>query len=311
MIPVFRERKDTNMKERKDVLGVFEAGSKHWVGDGFPVHNLFPSNGVEKQINPFLMLDYVTPTYFRPSNRPRGVGEHPHRGFETVTIDYQGAVSHRDSAGNSGTIRPGDVQWMTAASGVVHEELHEIEFTRNGGTFEMIQLWVNLPKAYKMSPPRYQGISSEQIPIAELGTGAYARIIAGELSGVKGPARTFTPVNVFDVRLKAESRAELSVPAGHNTGLVLLRGDLALNSAKPLRGEAQLAVLSQGGDSVLLEAKADSIVLVLSGEPIHEPVASRGPFVMNTEAELRQAFEDYRAGKMGHLEYSDINAITR
>jgi redox-sensitive bicupin YhaK (pirin superfamily) len=294
-----------NMKNRKAVLGVFEAGSNHWVGDGFPVHNLFPSNGVVKQINPFLMLDYVSPTYFKPSNQPRGVGEHPHRGFETVTIDYQGAVAHRDSAGNSGTIRPGDVQWMTAASGIVHEELHEAEFTRTGGTFEMIQLWVNLPKAHKMSPPRYQGISSEQIPSVELGAGAYARIIAGELNGVKGPARTFTPVNVFDVRLKAGSSAEVSLPVGHNAGLVLLRGNLMLNSSKPLEGEALLALLSPSGDSLLLEAKADSIALILSGEPILEPVASMGPFVMNTQAELRQAAEDYRAGKMGHLEYAD------
>jgi len=291
---------------------VFEAGSNHWVGDGFPVKNLFPSNGVEKQINPFLMLDYVSPTYFKPSSRPRGVGEHPHRGFETVTIDYQGAVDHRDSAGNSGTIRPGDVQWMTAASGVVHEELHEAEFTRTGGTFEMIQLWVNLPKAHKMSPPRYQGISSGQIPNVELGDGAYARVIAGELNGIKGPAQTFTPINVFDVRLKAGSRAEVNLPVGHNAGLVLLRGGLVLNSSKALEGEAQLAGLSPTGESVLLEAAADSIVLILSGEPINEPVASLGPFVMNTQAELRQAVEDYRAGRMGHLESRDLaNAVTR
>jgi quercetin 2,3-dioxygenase len=301
-----------NMKNRKEVLGVFAAGSNHWVGDGFPVHNLFPSNGVDKQINPFLMLDYVSPTYFKPSNRPRGVGEHPHRGFETVTIDYQGAVTHRDSAGNSGTIRPGDVQWMTAASGVVHEELHELEFTKTGGTFEMIQLWVNLPKTHKMSTPRYQAISGEQIPSVELGAGAYARIVAGELNGVKGPARTFTPVNVFDVRLKAGSSAEVSLPAGHNAGLVLLRGDLVLNSAKPVKGEAQLALLSPRGESLLLEAKEDSIVLILSGEPINEPVASMGPFVMNTQAELRQAAEDYRAGKMGHLEYAErTSGVTR
>ena len=289
------------MTERKEVLGVFAAGSRHWVGDGFPVSNLFPSNGVEKQIDPFLMLDYVTPFYFKPSSVPRGVGEHPHRGFETVTIAYQGAVAHRDSAGNSGAIRPGDVQWMTAASGIVHEELHDREFTKAGGTFEMVQLWVNLPKAHKMSAPHYQSITSARIPVAELGEGAYARVIAGELNGVKGPAKTFTPINVLDVRLKADARVELGLPGGHNAGVVLLRGDLVLNSSKALKGEALLAVLSPTGGSVVLEAKADSIVLVLSGEPIGEPVASGGPFVMNTQAELRQAMEDYRAGRMGHL----------
>jgi redox-sensitive bicupin YhaK (pirin superfamily) len=272
------------------------------VGDGFPVRNLFPSNGVGDQINPFLMLDYAGPTWFSPSDKPRGVGEHPHRGFETVTIAYQGAVSHRDSGGNSGTIRPGDVQWMTAASGVVHEEMHDPEFTRNGGTFEMIQLWVNLPKAYKMSTPRYQGIASEQIPVVELAPGAVARIIAGELNGVTGAARTVTPLNVFDLRLQAGSRAEISLPHGHNAGVVLLRGEIQLNSAEALRGEAQLALLSADGDSVVIEARADTTLLLLSGEPIHEPVASYGPFVMNTQGEIRQAVEDYRAGRMGHLE---------
>jgi quercetin 2,3-dioxygenase len=289
------------MKERKEVVGVFEAGSNHWVGDGFPVHNVFPSNGVERELNPFLMLDYVSPTYFKPSDQPRGVGEHPHRGFETVTIAYQGAVAHRDSAGNSGTIHPGDVQWMTAASGIVHEEIHDLAFTKAGGTFEMVQLWVNLPKAHKLSPPRYQGISNEQIPIVELGAGASARVIAGELNGVKGPAQTFTPMSILDVRLKAGSKVELSLPSGQNTGLVLLRGELLLNSSKPIEGEAQLALLSPNGNSVSIEAKADSVLLALSGEPINEPVASRGPFVMNTQAELYQAMEDYRAGKMGHL----------
>jgi redox-sensitive bicupin YhaK (pirin superfamily) len=290
------------MTQRKEVLTVHGPGSKHWVGDGFPVRNLFPSNGVANQINPFLLLDYAGPASFEPSNRPRGVEEHPHRGFETVTIAYQGSVDHRDSAGNSGTIHAGDVQWMTAASGVVHEEKHGREFTQSGGVFEMVQLWVNLPKAHKMSSPRYQGILNEAIPIADLGSGAYGRVIAGELNGVKGPARTFTPVNLFDVRLEAGSQVELQVPAEYNTGLVLLKGDVVLNGSKALRGEAQLAILSPPGDFVSLEAKEDSVLLVLSGEPIHEPVASYGPFVMNTKEELLQAVEDYKAGKMGHLQ---------
>jgi redox-sensitive bicupin YhaK (pirin superfamily) len=289
------------MTEPKQVLGIFGPGSTHWVGDGFPVRNLFPSNGIEKQIDPFLMLDYAGPRTFEPSNRPRGVEEHPHRGFETVTIAYQGAVEHRDSAGNSGTIWPGDVQWMTAASGVVHEEKHEREFTKAGGAFEMVQLWVNLPRTQKMSSPRYQTITKQEIPVARLGAGAHARIIAGELNGLKGPAATFTPINVFDIRMDAGSRAELNIPEGHNTGLILLRGDVQLNSSEALAGEAKIALLSPSGNSIQLEAETDSLLLLLSGQPLNEPVVSYGPFVMNTQAEIRQAMEDYRAGKMGRL----------
>jgi len=289
------------MATLKKVLGVFDNGSRHWVGDGFHVRNLFPSNGIEDEVNPFLMLDYAGPTVVPPGERPRGVDEHPHRGFETVTIAYQGAVEHRDSGGHSGTIYPGDVQWMTAASGVVHEEKHEREFARRGGIFEMVQLWVNLPKAYKMSQPRYQTLLSDQIPLVPLGSAGQARVIAGELDGAKGPAKTFTPVNVFDVRLKAGGQTELSLPAGHNAAVVLLKGKVVLNSSETLEGEAQIAVLSNAGERIALEAKEDTTLLVLSGEPIHEPVVNYGPFVMNTPDELRQAVEDYRAGRMGHL----------
>ena len=287
------------MTTQKKVLGTYSAGSNHWVGDGFPVRNLFPSNGVD--VDPFLMLDYAGPSRFEPAKKPRGVGEHPHRGFETVTIAYQGSVGHRDSAGNSGAIYPGDVQWMTAASGVVHEELHEAEFTKNGGTFEMVQLWVNLPKAQKMSKPRYQGITKAQIPVIELEGGGHARVIAGELLGRLGPAKTFTPVNLFDVILKAGERFELPLPEGHNAAVVLRKGDVLINGTDNLSGEALIAPLSEEGDAVTLEAKADTQLLILSGEPIAEPVASYGPFVMNTCEELAQAVEDYRAGRMGHL----------
>ena len=287
------------MKTQKKVLGTYSAGSNHWVGDGFPVRNLFPSNGVE--VSPFLMLDYAGPSKFEPSKKQRGVGEHPHRGFETVTIAYQGSVGHRDSAGNSGVIYPGDVQWMTAASGVVHEELHEAEFTKKGGIFEMVQLWVNLPKAQKMSKPGYQAITKEQIPVIELEGGGHARVIAGELLGKRGPAKTFTPVNLFDVILKAGERLELPLPEGHNAAVVLRKGDVLLNGTEKLRGEALIAPLSEEGDTATLEANADTHLLILSGEPIREPVASYGPFVMNTREELQQAVEDYRAGRMGHL----------
>lgn len=289
------------MTEQKKVLGTYGPGSNHWVGDGFPVRNLFPTNGVEAEVNPFLMLDYAGPSLFQPSDKSPGVGQHPHRGFETVTIAYQGAVGHRDSAGNSGVIYPGDVQWMTAASGVVHEEMHEQEFARKGGVFEMVQLWVNLPKADKMSKPGYQAITKEQIPSVEFGSGGHARVIAGELNGTKGPAHTFTPINLFDVILKAGERIEIPLPEGHNAAVVLRKGDVSIDGSHSLMGEARIATLSLSGASVGIEAKEDSTLLVLSGEPIREPVASYGPFVMNTREELGQAIEDYKAGKMGRL----------
>lgn len=289
------------MNSQKKVLSVHSTGSQHWVGDGFPVRNLFPSNGVGNQISPFLMLDYAGPAAFEPSDRPRGVEEHPHRGFETVTIAYQGTVDHRDSAGNSGTINPGDVQWMTAASGVVHEEKHGREFTRNGGVFEMVQLWVNLPAKDKMTAPRYQSLLNEQIPVVTLAPGATARVIAGELNGSKGPAKTFTPVHVYDLKLDAGTSVELPLPSGFNAGLVLLKGDVTVGESQALKGEAQLALLSPAGNGIAIKANAATAILVLSGEPIDEPVASYGPFVMNTREELQQAVRDYQAGKMGHL----------
>jgi redox-sensitive bicupin YhaK (pirin superfamily) len=288
------------MTEQKKVLGVYGASSSHWVGDGFPVRTVLPWPGAG-DLSPFLMLDYAGPARFEPSKKPRGVGQHPHRGFETVTIAYQGSVDHRDSGGNAGTIHPGDVQWMTAASGVMHEEMHSNDFTTQGGDFEMVQLWVNLPAAHKMSRPRYQGLLSAEIPRVNLGRGAYARVIAGELNGVRGPAKTFTPVNVFDVRLEANGTGELRLPDGQNSAIVLLRGEVVVNGSASLKGSAQIAPLSASGETVTVEGKTGSLVLVLSGEPINEPVASYGPFVMNTQAELRQAFADYQSGRMGSL----------
>lgn len=291
----------TDVKSKK-VIEVSGPGSNHWVGDGFPVRNMFPSNGIERQVNPFLMLDYAGPKYFAPTKKHQGVDEHPHRGFETVTIAYQGAVEHRDSGGHSGVIFPGDVQWMTAASGVVHEEKHEREFGEKGGTFEMVQLWVNLPAKYKMSKPKYQGITKEQIPSVKLGTESYARVIAGGLNGVRGPAETFTPVNVFDVRAKAGDRFEIALPVGQNAAVVLLKGKATLNGETRMESDALIAVLDPDGEQVSIEAKEDSTLLLLSGEPINEPVASYGPFVMNTREELTQAVKDYRRGKMGRLD---------
>lgn len=289
------------MSDLKQVSGIHEPGSQHWVGDGFPVRNLFPSNGVSDAVNPFLMFDYAGPTVFPASDEPRGVDEHPHRGFETVTIAYQGTVDHRDSSGNAGSIGPGDVQWMTAASGVVHEEKHGRAFTEAGGIFEMVQLWVNLPAAQKMSKPRYQGILSADIPVVQLGEGASARVIAGTLQGAKGPAHTVTPVGLFDLRMTTGGRARIELPEGHNAAIALLNGNVLVNGISALEGEAKIATLSRKGDAIELEALADSLLLILSGEPIDEPVASHGPFVMNTQDEIRQAIADYRSGRMGRL----------
>ncbi|MEO5955421.1 MAG: pirin family protein [Nitrospiraceae bacterium] len=285
----------------KELTGVYQAGSQHMVGDGFPVRNMIPGAGVDEQLSPFLLLDYMGPEHFPPTGRQLGVGEHPHRGFETVTIMYQGKVAHRDSTGSGGVIGPGDVQWMTAASGIVHEELHDKEFAAHGGTLEGIQLWVNLPKAFKMSTPRYQTLVSSEIPTVELGEGAgQLRVIAGEFRGVNGPAKTFSPVHLYDLRLTAGYRTELTLPEGFNTSVFVLRGRVVINGSQAVQ-EAELALFGQTGERVVLEAKERATLLVLSGEPIHEPIARYGPFVMNTQEELVQAVNDYRAGRMGHL----------
>ena len=284
----------------KRLLDVYSAGSQHMVGDGFPVRNIFPSHDLTEEMSPFLLLDYAGPAEFGPTDRPRGVGEHPHRGFETVTIVYQGKVAHRDSAGNAGVIGPGDVQWMTAASGVVHEELHEQAFAQKGGTIEMIQLWVNLPKALKMRAPRYQTILDSDIPQVAIGEDGRLRVIAGEYQGNKGPAQTFTPVHLYDVQLPQGRQVDLVLVDGHNAGVFVLSGVVAVNREREV-GEAELSVHAPQGTQIHLTAQQDSRLLILSGEPIRDPVARMGPFVMNTQAELVQAMADYRAGKMGHL----------
>ena len=286
--------------QTKEVLGIYQPGSTHMVGDGFHVRNLFPSHDLDRQVSPFLLLDYAGPTYYPPTSQPRGVSEHPHRGFETVTIVYQGVLEHRDSTGNAGTIGPGDVQWMTAASGVVHEEMHERKFAERGGTLQAIQLWVNLPGALKMSPPRYQTLLNSEIPVVQV-EGGSVRVIAGEFQGVKGPGKTFTPIHLYDLRLRAGHRTELVLPAGHNTALFVLNGQVVLNGSQVLH-EAELAVFGTTGERIAIEAKEDVTLLVLNGQSIDEPVARHGPFVMNTQEELIQAVKDYRMGKMGHLD---------
>ncbi len=285
----------------KRLIATFAPRSTHMVGDGFHVRNLFPSNDLGEQISPFLMLDYAGPSQYAPRETPRGVGEHPHRGFETVTVVYQGRVAHRDSAGNSGVIGPGDVQWMTAASGVVHEEFHEREFSRMGGTLQMVQLWVNLPAKQKMSAPKYQGITAAQIPEVKLDErGGKVRVIAGQFRDARGPASTFTPINLWDLQLAANSELEFDLPQGHNAAVVVLEGKASVNGSQVL-DDARLALLDLEGERVSIAAKADSKLLVLSGEPLGESVVSHGPFVMNTGEEIYQAIKDYQSGRMGRL----------
>lgn len=285
----------------KKILGVYAAPRPHWVGDGFPVRSLFSYGDHGKALSPFLLLDHAGPQRFEPADAPRGVGVHPHRGFETVTIVYEGEVAHRDSTGAGGLIGPGDVQWMTAASGILHEEFHSEAFTRRGGMLEMVQLWVNLPARDKLGAPGYQTLLNQDIPSVDLPHGAgRVRVIAGAFGGHAGPARTFTPINVWDMRLNAGATADLTATPGHTLALVVLHGTVLVNEHEVVR-EGQLLHFDRGGDQVRLEAHSDATLLWLAGEPIDEPVAGYGPFVMNTQAEIAQALTDLRSGRFGRL----------
>ena len=281
---------------QKTILGRSGQVDGHWVGDGFPVRSLFSYNAAGQAISPFLLLDYAGPHVFEPTSARRGVGEHPHRGFETVTIVYDGEVEHRDSTGHGGIIGPGDVQWMTAARGIIHEEYHAPGYARTGGPFRMVQLWVNLPAKDKMAPAGYQGIVAADIPSVALPGGGTARVIAGELLGAKGPTRTFTPINVWDVALTDGAETTLSLPVGHNALLVVLTGTVRVNDAEPA-GEAQVVQLSREGAEITLRADAATTLLVLTGEPIDEPIAGYGPFVMNSREDIVQAIVDFNNGR--------------
>ncbi|MBD9400367.1 MULTISPECIES: pirin family protein [unclassified Comamonas] len=285
----------------KKILGVYEAPRPHWVGNGFPVRSLFSYGDHGKALSPFLLLDHAGPHHFTPTTGRRGVGAHPHRGFETVTIVYEGEVTHRDSTGAGGTIGPGDVQWMTAASGILHEEFHSEAYARTGGPFEMVQLWVNLPAKDKMSAPGYQTLLNSDIPELNLPNGAgTVRVIAGDYGQGHGPARTFTPINVWDVRIKAGATTELQAPPGHTLALVVLHGTVLINGTEVARA-GQLVHMDRAADTVHLEANNEVALLWLSGEPIDEPVVGHGPFVMNTAQEIDQAMDDLRSGQFGRI----------
>lgn len=282
----------------KQIIKINRGTAPHWVGDGFPVNSLmsYQTQGVD--ISPFLLLDYAGPAEFESSDRPRGVGQHPHRGFETVTIVYQGEVEHKDNAGNSGKIGPGDVQWMTAARGILHEEMHGRDFSKKGGTLEMIQLWVNLPAQVKMSAPHYQEILSQNIPVVKLDdNGSMLRVIAGDYAGTHGAANTFTPVNLWDLRIKMGYKIdELQLPLGFNTMLLVLKGTVLVNNIMSIK-EKELIFFEREGDHITLESSSDAMILILNGKPLNEPIVGQGPFVMNTKDEIDQAFMDYRAGR--------------
>jgi redox-sensitive bicupin YhaK (pirin superfamily) len=285
----------------KPIQAVHHAPRPHWVGDGFPVRSLFSYGDHGAALSPFLLLDYAGPAQFPPAQQPRGVGVHPHRGFETVSIVYEGEVAHRDSTGAGGTIGPGDVQWMTAASGILHEEFHSPDFTRRGGPLEMVQLWVNLPARSKMQPPGYQNILDADIPSVPLPDGAgRVRVIAGNYQGHTGPARTHTPMDVWDLRLNAGQRTRLPLVNGHTAALVVLRGRVRVNGGAEA-SDAQLVQLGREGEALDIEASTDAVLLFLGGEPIGEPVVGHGPFVMNTREEIIQAFHDFQNGRFGQM----------
>ncbi len=288
----------------KNIENIVSPASPHYVGDGFRVHNFIPSGeGLDMQrMNPFIMMDYNSKFYFPPTDKPRGVSVHPHRGFETVTIAYKGKVAHHDSSGNSGVIGEGDVQWMTAASGILHKEYHEKEFSKNGGDFQMVQLWVNLPAKDKMSAPKYQGILNADISKVILADkGGIVEVIAGEYQGTQGTASTFTPVNLFNAKLNKGAQTTFSFPAHYNTAVLVIEGSIKVNGNRTATA-SQFVLFENAGETFTVEANEDAIVLVLSGEPINEPIASYGPFVMNTREELVQAVEDFNMGKFGFLE---------
>ncbi len=288
-------------KSIKKLHSIQRSTGNHWVGDGFPVRTLFSYSNLGPELSPFLLLDYAGPMEFPSTNRRLGIGEHPHRGFETVTIVYAGEVEHRDSSGGGGSIGSGDVQWMTAASGIVHEEFHSREFAQRGGLLEMVQLWVNLPAKDKMATPAYQSILNNQIPVVNLPNGqGSVRVIAGEFAGNKGPAKTHTPIHVWDLRLACDRPIELVVPDGYSTVLVVLKGTVRVQGAETIEA-AEVGLFDRAGETISIDSAENVTALLLVGDPIDEPIVGSGPFVMNTSEEIRQAMADYQSGKMGHL----------
>jgi len=286
----------------KTIARISKPGTPHFVGDGFRVHNFIPGASTMQEMDPFIMLDYNSPYRFAPSEIPRGVGVHPHKGFETVTIAYKGKVEHADSTGSGGVINEGDVQWMTAAKGILHKEFHEKEWSKKGGDFQMVQLWVNLPARYKKSDPKYQNLRNADMQKVSLpDNGGEIEIIAGAYSGHKGSASTFSPIDVFNAKLKKGAKATFNFPAHYTTAILLVEGSAKVNGTDTVPQD-NFAMFNRDGETFTIEAIEDAIVLVLSGEPLKEPIAAHGPFVMNTRQELVEAFDEFNQGKFGYLE---------
>ncbi len=283
----------------KKVKFSFKVGDRHWVGDGFYVHGLLrPTAELNDYISPFILMDYASPKEFSPTSERLGVGEHPHRGFETVTLSYQGEVEHRDSSGGGGVIKEGGVQWMTAGAGVVHDEFHSTEFSKKGGVFEMVQLWVNLPAKDKMTKPKYQGVDNEEIPMIKIGDKSSLRIIAGEFDNQKGPISTFSEINMFDLLSEGEE-LNFSLKEDSNTIVLVMKGEAKVGDQS--FDDQSILIFDKGGDNLKIQASKDFKALLLNGAALNEPVVARGPFVMNTEGEIKEAMRDYQSGKMGSL----------
>lgn len=286
----------------KSIDKILNPPPQHWVGDGFKVHTFFPSSDIDKgRMSPFYLLDYNAKMIVEPSETQRGVGPHPHRGFETVTLAHHGRVAHHDSAGNSGVIKEGDVQWMTAGKGILHKEYHEKEFSQKGGDYQVAQLWVNLPAKFKMTDPKYQALEYDNMGKYQTENGSLVNIIAGEFKGVKGPASTFTPINIYDIRLAVEDEIEIELPKDHNTGIIMFDGSVIINDKNKIKTD-QFALFKNDGNTINLNSTEKSSLLVLSGEPINEGIFQYGPFLMNTKSEIIEAIDDFNSGKFGHLE---------
>ena len=285
----------------KSIESIIKPGAPPCVGDGFRVHNFIPGAFTMKRLDPFIMMDYNAKHFFPPSDKPRGVGVHPHRGFETVSIAYKGKIAHQDSSGGGGIIAEGDVQWMTAASGVLHKEFHEKEYSKKGGYFHMVQLWVNLPAKYKMSKPKYQALANKNINRYKLENNqGEIEVIAGKYQNIKGSASTFTPIHLFNAKLQKGAKVEFSFPAHYTSALLVVEGSIKVNN-KDIVPCDHFALFKNEGENYQIEATENALVLILSGEPINEPIAAHGPFVMNTRAEIMQAFDDFNKGKFGYL----------
>lgn len=286
----------------KAIQRIHHSSAMHWVGNGFPVRSVFDYNGLGRELSPFLLLDYAAPHPFPPGQEKRGVGAHPHKGFETVTVAYQGELEHRDSSGGGGKIGPGDVQWMTAGKGIVHEEFHSQDFTRNGGNLQMVQLWVNLRAKDKSAPPRYQTLLQKDIPTVPFADDAGSlRIIAGQYGVQPGAAQTYSPINLWDISLHAHKTVSLALPEGHTSAFLVLKGLVTVNDEGDAR-EGDLVIFKRDSDSITIHAQSNTQLLLMDGEPLNEPIVGHGPFVMNTRAEIDQAFEEFEKGHMGTLE---------